>query len=412
MITFDMRSSTITIAKQLRWRKLMRFLICLVASTILAAANMPIAEAKTQLKIATFLPENTDRVKKMLAAADEIDVRTEGRVTFKFYYGGSQGGDDKVLYKLKIGQLHGSTFSPAALQKPYPDINIYGLPFIFESEEEVDYVRKFMDAKFQRGLEEAGFVNFGFAGADFAMVLSNEPIRSHNDLKGKKFWVPEGDVFTYEAMKALDLTPIPFEIANVLTGLQTGLIDIVAIPPAGALLFQWHTKVKYVTRMPIIFTMHFMVIDVKAFKKIDASDQAIVREVMGRLYAELDAAERKEAPKALQALINSGVESVEPNPGEFEKLREETAKANRSMANRDMFSSELLEEMLLHVQEYRREQASRDKTACTQAGNEKDAGEQAVATTEADDRKSGDMNACDPAANEMEPDGQASVSES
>ena len=411
MITSDMRSSTITIANQLLRRKLMRFLICLVASTILAAVNMPGAEAKTQLKIATLLPENTGRVKKMRAAADEIDKLTEGRVTFKYYYGGSQGGDDKVLYKLKIGQLHGTTFSPAALQKPYPDINIYGLPFIFESEDEVEYVRKLMDAKFERGLEEAGFVNFGFAGADFAMVLSNEPIRSHNDLKGKKFWVPEGDVFTYEAMKALDLTPIPFEIANVLTALQTGLIDIVAIPPAAALIFQWHTKVKYVTQMPIIFTMHFMVIDAKAFKKIEAADQAIVREVMGRLYVELDAAERKEAPDALQALINSGIESVDPLPGEFEKLQKETAKANRSMANRDMFSSELLEEMLLHVQEYRREQASRDKMACAQARDEKDAGNQVAVAIEADNRQPGDMDACDSAANETEPDEQASVSE-
>lgn len=390
----------------------MRIFVCLVAATFLSVVSISSAEAKTQFKIATLLPENTDRVKKMRAAADEIEERTDGRVSFKYYFGGSQGSDDKVLYKMKIGQLHGTTFSPAALQKVYPDINIYGLPFIFESGDEVDYVRKRMDAKFQRGLEEAGFVNFGFAGGGFAMVLSNEPVRSHNDLKGQKVWVPEGDVFSYEAMQALKLTPVPLEIANVMTGLQTGLIDIVAIPPAGALIFQWHTKVNYVTQMPVLFTMYFMVIDARAFKRIEATDQAIVREVMGNLYAEFDAAERKDAPDALQALMNAGVESVEPLPDEFENLQEETAIANRSMADRGMFSTELLEEMLSHVQDFRRALPSHDTINCVLAGEENDAGEQETFATEADMGEAGDMDVCEPDVNATESLEQASGSES
>ena len=410
MTTSDMHSLAATIAIQLQRRMLMRLLICLVASTFLAAAIMPVAEAKTQFKIATLLPENTARGEKMRAAADEVAKRTEGRVTFKYYYGGSQGSDDKVLYKMKIGQLHGTTFSPAALQKPYPDINIYGLPFIFESDDEVIHVRKLMDAKFQRGLEKAGFVNFGFAGGGFAMVLSNDPVRSHSDLKGKKVWVPEGDVISYEAMQALDLTPVPFEIANVMTGLQTGLLDIVSIPPAGALIFQWHTKVKYVTQMPIIFTMHFMVIDAKAFKRIDAADQAIVREVMSRLYAEMDAAEQKDAPNALQALINSGIETVQPLPDEFEKLQRETAKSNRRMAERGMFSADLLEEMMSHVQEYRREQASREQTTCVPAADDSDAVVQVATATETEVIDTSNTDVCEPNTSEIQPGEQVSVS--
>jgi TRAP-type C4-dicarboxylate transport system substrate-binding protein len=412
MITSDARSVPATIAKQLRGRMLMRIFVCLVAATFLSVVNISSVEARTQFKIATLLPENTDRVKRMRAAADEIEERTDGRVSFKYYFGGSQGSDDKVLYKMKIGQLHGTTFSPAALQKVYPDINIYGLPFIFESGDEVDYVRKRMDAKFQRGLEEAGFVNFGFAGGGFAMVLSNEPVRSHNDLKGQKVWVPEGDIFSYEAMQALKLTPVPLEIANVMTGLQTGLIDIVAIPPAGALIFQWHTKVNYVTQMPVLFTMYFMVIDARAFKRIEATDQAIVREVMGNLYAEFDAAERKDAPDALQALMNAGVESVEPLPDEFENLQEETAIANRSMADRGMFSTELLEEMLSHVQDFRRALPSHDTINCVLAGEENDAGEQETFATEADMSEADDMDVCEPDVNATEPLEQASGSES
>ncbi len=392
----------------------MRIFICLFATAFLFVFSIANAEINTkrkvQFKIATLLPDNTDQVKKLRAASDEIKERTEGRVSFKYYLGGIQGGDDKVLYKMKIGQLHGSMFTPMALQKPYPDINIYGLPFIFKSEDEVDYVRNLMDTKFQKGLEEAGFVNFGFAGGGFTVILSNEPIRSYRDLKGKKVWVPEGDILTYKAMEALDLTLVPLEIVNVRTGLQTGLINVVATTPAGALIFQWHTKVKYVTQMPILFTMYLMVIDAKAFNKINAFDQVVVREVMGRLYTQLDAAERKDGPDAMQALINSGIESVQPLPGEFEKLQKEIAIANRVMADLNMFSSELLEEMLFHVQNFRRAQRSHDMMKCIQTTNKEDIGEQVSTIIQAEDWQSSDVNACDSATSETELNEQASPS--
>ena len=392
----------------------MRIFIYLVATTCLVVFSIANAEVNTkskmQFKIATLLPDNTDQVKKLRAAADEIKERTEGRVLFKYYLGGIQGGDDKVLYKMKIGQLHGSMVTPMALQKSYPDINIYGLPFIFKSEDEVDYVRKLMDDKFQRGLEEAGFVNFGFAGGGFTVILSNEPVRSYRDLKGKKVWVPEGDILTYKAMEALGLTLIPLEIVNVRTGLQTGLINVVATTPAGALIFQWHTKVKYVTQMPILFTMYLMVIDAKAFNKINAVDQAIVREVMSHLYTQLDASERKDAPDAMQALINSGIESIQPLPGEFEKLQKEIAIANRAMADLNMFSSELLEEMLFHVQNFRRAQIFHDTMKCIQAANKEGVGEQVSTAITVEDWQSSDVNACDSAMSETELDEQASLS--
>jgi hypothetical protein len=45
-----------------------------------------------------------------------------------------------------------------------------------------------------------------------------------------------------------------------MTGLQTGLNDIVGISPIGALVLQWHTKIKYITELPLVYTLGFMAI--------------------------------------------------------------------------------------------------------------------------------------------------------
>ena len=102
-------------------------------------------------------------------------------------------------------------------------------------------------------------MTFGFAG-DFAIILSNTPVRGLGDMKGQKVWLPEGDAISDRALKKLKLVPNSKPISDVMTGLKTGLFDVVAIPPAAAVALQWHTAVKYFTDMPVIYAMQFMAI--------------------------------------------------------------------------------------------------------------------------------------------------------
>jgi TRAP-type transport system periplasmic protein len=334
-------------------RFFMRISILLVSAVMALGGLHAGAAHAAELKIATVLPENTQWMRDMRAAAAEIKERTGGRVLFKFYSGGVQGNPNTVLRKIKIGQLHGGAFTPTDLQQVYPDLNIYGLPFLFESEEEANYVREAVDPKLAAGLEDAGFVSFGFASGGFARIMSNVPVRSHEDLRGRKVWVPEGDLISYEAMKALDLSPVTLPITDVLTGLQTGLLDIVAMSPAGALILQWHTRVDYVTRMPIVYSMGLLAIDRRAFTRIGEEDRAVVRDVMSGLYARWDVENQRDAEKALQALINAGLEPVEPAPGEVERLQAIMADTSEAMADDGLISPDLLQEIRQLIEQYR-----------------------------------------------------------
>ena len=237
----------------------------------------------------------------MRDSAKEIKERTEGRVQIKYYGGGVMGNDQKVLSRIRIGSLQGGAFTPTSLASQYTDLNLYGLPMVFDSEEEAAYVRGMLDETLMAGLEEAGWVNFGFAGGGFAILMSNTPVTKLEDLKGKKVWVPEGDTISRLAMEALSLSPVTLPLTDVLTGLQTGLIDIVAMSPIGALVLQWHTKVKYVTEFPLVYTLGFMAVDKRAFNKLSDGDQAIVREVMERTYKNFDEANVAENENARDA---------------------------------------------------------------------------------------------------------------
>lgn len=305
------------------------------------------------LKIATATPNGSQWMKDMRASAAEIKERTEGRVLIKYYGGGVKGDDAKVLGQIRIRQLQGGAFTPSSLAAQYSDLNLYGMPLVFDSEEEAAFVRSRMDERLQQGLEDAGFVNFGFATSGFANLMSSTPVKSLADLKGKRVWVPDGDTISVASMKALSLNPVTLPLTDVLTGLQTGLIDIVAIPPIVALVMQWHTKVKYVTQVPLVYTLGFMAIDKKVFDKISDADKVIVREVMTRTYQNFDRVNPIDNNDAFDALLRSGIERVEFDPVEYDRVRDLLLVSNLEIGETGAFTLELYKEMLQHVDEYR-----------------------------------------------------------
>jgi TRAP-type C4-dicarboxylate transport system substrate-binding protein len=323
----------------------------LLALVCLAGMQANLAHA-VDIKIATLVPNQSQWMQDMRAAGKLIEERTEGRVKFRFYGGGTQGTEDKVLQKIKIGQLHGGTFSATDFMKDYGAINIYGLPFVFQSWDEMRYVRDRMDERLEAGFADLNFVTFGIAGS-FSVVLSNEPISKYEDMKGKKVWLPQGDFVSYEAMRRLQLSPVALPVTDVLTGLQTGLLDIAAIPPEVAVALQWHTRVKYVTDMPVAFAMSFLAISKRTFDRLSDADQAVVREVLSGVYRNIDEKAPAESENAMQALLNIGIENVEPEDGQFDELQQTMAAFNRDMAVDGAYPLELYEEMLGHIEEFR-----------------------------------------------------------
>jgi TRAP-type C4-dicarboxylate transport system substrate-binding protein len=320
---------------------------------ILAGACLPGVLHATDLKIATVAPEGSSWMKDLRAAGLQIRDRTGGRVNLKFYGGGIQGSDRKVLRKIRIGQLHGGVFTSNGLQERYPDVVIYGSPMLFDTLDEVDFVRSRLDDRLTAGLEKAGFVSFGFAGGGFAYLLSNKPVRGIADLRGQKIWVPEGDPSSYAAMQSLELSPVALPITDVLTGLQTGLLNIVATPPVGAVVLQWYTKTKYITTQPLSYTIGLLAIDKNALKSVSPADQAVLREVMTKLYKHFDAQNRIDNAKAENALRANGMQFLELDPAEVPVWRASTAAAMDKLAASGSISANLLREARGYVQEYR-----------------------------------------------------------
>jgi TRAP-type C4-dicarboxylate transport system substrate-binding protein len=234
-----------------------------------------------------------------------------------------------------------------------PEADLLSLPLLFDSIEEARYVRARVEGELRQNLEDAGFVNFGFAAAGFAYMMSNKPLRTLADLDGRKIWLPEGDAVGFAALRALGVAPVMMPVTDVMTGLQTELLDSVAVPPVGAVVFQWHTRLKYITNVPLAYVYAALLIDRKAFERIRPEDQQVVREVMEGIYRKFDQYGVADNQDALQALLDSGLKMVEPDAAEASEWRAIVNRSHHQLAANGQFDAALLERMQALIDEFR-----------------------------------------------------------
>ena len=217
----------------------------------------------------------------------------------------------KMCYvKMRIGQLHGGAVTTSTLSQYSPNATLYSLPFLFTNLDDAAEIRKTTDQMLIDQIEKDGFVNFGFAQAGFTYLMSKQIINNFDDLRKQKSWIPENSDVGLAVYRYIDVTPTSLPLADVMTGLQTGLINNVITSPIGALALQWHTYVDYVVDFPLNYLTGLLIVDKKVFAKLSKTDQKIVREVMTDVYKKIDEQNRVDNISAREALIKKGVKFV------------------------------------------------------------------------------------------------------
>jgi len=268
-----------------------------------------------QLKIATLAPDGSTWMEALNEAAAEVRQKTDGKVVTRFYPGGVMGGADTVLRRMKLGQLQGGIFTVGELAGVAPEANLYSLNFQFENAEELARLRDEFDPYILDALYENGLVAPAISNGGFAYLFSRQRIRSADDVSSElRVWVPENDPLSRRTLEEIGASAVPMSLADVYTGLQTGTINTFANTMSGAIILQWHTRAKYMLDLPVLITAGVMAVDRDAFERISPEHREIWLSVFRETMREQEARNVEENRDARTALVEQGIEIVEPDP--------------------------------------------------------------------------------------------------
>lgn len=330
--------------------------ICLL--TIGLFFVMPVARSQeaTVIKIATLAPDGTSWMRTLNAVNDEISKKTNNHVSFKIYPGGILGDEGDMLRKIYIGQIQGAVLTSSGLSAIFHEMDVFQIPFLFETYQEVDYVIEKMDAFFKKGLEDKGYIMLGWSEGGFVRLMSTIPVDTLDKLKKAKVWTWPGSPMTKAIFDEAGVAGIPLAVPDVLVGLQTGLVDVVYAPPSGAIAMQWFTKTKYCTDVPLIYLVGGLMLKKSVFSKIPPNYQNVMRESFQQHMNQLKHVIRKENQEALQVMAKHGVKILKPSPEQIDEFKTLSNKAMNRLGEKS-FSQEVRKQVEAHLKAYRGEQS-------------------------------------------------------
>ncbi len=222
----------------------------LAATALLAlgvgAAPAASAASQVHIKLATIAPKGSvyHRVLQQIGAAIR---QSEGDgATVTIYTDGSQGGEADVVRRMRIGQLNAAMMSVIGLSDIEPSVSVLQkMPLLFRNTDEIDHVGKALLPQVERNLLGKGFVAVQWSDAGWVRFFTKEPAALPGDLKARRMFVWSGDPDQVEIMKQLGYKPVVLETADIVPGLQTGLVDTVPLVPMYALATQADSAAHY-----------------------------------------------------------------------------------------------------------------------------------------------------------------------
>ncbi|MCF8056702.1 MAG: TRAP transporter substrate-binding protein DctP [Desulfocapsa sp.] len=333
-----------------RYVQLLTLLFCILLLCCTAQA----AKAKYMFKVASIAPENSIWTKRFHDFITEVSEKSNGEIGFKVYPGGIMGDDRAMFRKMQIGQLQGGGFTMTGIGSVVPDFRVMGIPFLFRSYEEVDYVQEGLLPSFSKAFAEKNLELIAMTEVGFVYSMSTSPIATLDEFKKRKTWAPEGDPISTAYLQTLDITPLPLAVPDVLTSLQTGMVETVFNSLYGSIVLQWFTKAQYISDIPFGYAYGALLLDRERFTRLPVSYQAMIRETAIKHFAMLITDTRKSNSDSRQVLQDNGVSMVTPDPETVQALHNMRDKTMQRIQNTS-FSPQIYNEAMQLLNNYRKQ---------------------------------------------------------
>lgn len=305
------------------------------------------------VKFATIAPEGTSWMNTMKEYDAAVRKESGGRLGFKIYASGVQGDEKSVLRKIRAGQLQSGGFTGVGMGEIAPKVRILDSPFLVQNEEEIDMLYKEFSGEFEQAFEEGNYVLLGWAEVGFVHVFTSSPIRKSQDLRGLKMWTWEGDPIAETAFRTLGINPIPLSVIDVMTSLQTGLIDAFYTTPYASIALQWYVRVKYMVDVPLADAAGAVLISKKYYDQLPNDLQEILLR-NGRLYiSKLTQLSRKENKEAIVELKKKGIAVLAADEKDLQEYIDVGARARRALVGR-LYTGEFLDRVEKAVADFRK----------------------------------------------------------
>lgn len=318
--------------------------LAVVIAIGLQLAAAPAFAQSARLKFGTIAPRGSLYHQALLEMGDAWKQAEPRGSQFTVFTDGSQGGEVDTVRRMRIGQLHGALISVVGLMEiDAGAAALQVMPLMFRSWEEVDAAGQRVRPMLEKRLHDKGFVVLFWGEGGWVRFFSKERAVRPSDFRKLKMFAWSGDPEQITLMKAMNYQPVVIETADIIPGLQTGLINAVPVTAMWALASQIDSSARHMLDIRWVPIVGAAVITRKTWEGLSSAGREALQRAAARAAGEIRARRVALDVEAVEAMKKRGLQVHALTPDAEAEWRQLAAsvypKIRGTMVPADMFDA-------------------------------------------------------------------------
>ena len=278
------------------------------------------------IKLATLAPEGTEYYNLLLEMGQRWQEETNGEVILRIYPNGVVGRESDTIRKMRIGQIQASAMSSIGLSELTDQIQAFTIPMGFKDYDDVEKVKNAMFDDISDGLSESGFKLLFLVDIGWVHWFSANEVAVPDDLRNAKIYTTAGDYVTVELFKEFGFNAIPVSETDILTSLQTGMINTVQTVPILSLSSGWFALMPNMLDLKWAVFIGAVIVDERVWSRIRPEHQKVMMEIAYEIGGKYQESGRNTEAQAIETMKEYGMKVKTPTTEElkvWEEFKEE-----------------------------------------------------------------------------------------
>ena len=305
-----------------------------------------------KVKLGTIAPKNSVYHEVLMRMRQSWRDISGGAVDLTVYPGGVAGDEVTMLRKMRAGQMQAALISGSGMSFLDEGIRALQFPLMFESIEEFDFVRAKMAPVLERRLKEKGFTVLAWGDAGWAYFFAVREFRTPAELREMKLYTSKGDDDMLRLFSEFGFRAVPLDLTELQANLETGLVEVFAVPPLVAAGYQWFASAPNMLDLRFIPIIGSVLINNDTWMGIPSDQRIQMQEAAADASRQIEAAVRRQERDAVIGMQEYGLRVVEADEALVAEWNREVQDAYPSLRGR-YAPEDLMDEALRWRDEFR-----------------------------------------------------------
>ncbi|HJO38401.1 MAG TPA: TRAP transporter substrate-binding protein DctP [Vicinamibacterales bacterium] len=329
-----------------------RFVAAMALIVAAATAVVGAQRGGQRIRIGTVVPDGSLWDETLQFMAQEWRRVSDGGVRVQIFAGGALGDEIEMVRKVRQGQLQAVALSSVGLSRIDQGVSCLQIPLLIESYAELDYVRDRIAPTLEARIEARGFKVLNWADGGWVHAFTKDAAHTPDDLRRTKLFVSAGDPESESLYKSFGFNVVPLSLVDLVTSLQTGMIDAVPMVPLFAQLQELHRLTPHMLGVRVLPLIGGTVMSARVWGRLPAEHRSAMLDAAHRAGSELRSEIRQMDEDSVAEMSKRGLTVNTPDAATRRAWTQEMAEVYPRLRG-DYCPADIYDEVLSLRDEYR-----------------------------------------------------------